>query len=180
MTRLADNPLVSSLSGPGQKKFVPFTAFIRLVPNLGNGKRVEMIRDIEKQANVIQDTLEDLVDAETAGEVSFDLAQPVKFTLQFADKEARATIHGNVRLDFGSITGNTDFTKTPLGTRTVINTGERVDGNSSHNAQKTTSSVLDSAVSEVKALLEDNGISPVSRIEIAHTIYGSGGLHFPL
>ena len=87
MTRLADNTLVPSLRGPGGKKFVPFTAYIRLVADPAFGKRFETVRDLERQANVIEDALIAFVDAETENDISFDFAFPVKFlTKKFASK----------------------------------------------------------------------------------------------
>ena len=58
MTRLSTHTLVPSLRGPGQKQFIPFTVFVRVVPDLGFGKRFEMIRDIEKKAEEAIDCLD--------------------------------------------------------------------------------------------------------------------------
>jgi hypothetical protein len=144
---------------------------VPVVPNLGFGKRFEMIRDLEKQANFVEDDL-DLLNSETAG-ISFDFAKPVKFTFQFANKTARLTIHGNV-------TGLTRLDKVPLEEVLVINSGEFKRGTGSATApRREPTAELDTAVFELKTLLETI-VEEVSRIDIAGFIYGEGGSHFPL
>lgn len=173
MTRLSTNTLVPSLRGPGSRQFLPFTAFVPVVPSLGFGKRFEMVRDLEKQANFVEDDL-DLLDSDTAG-LSFDFAKPVKFTFQFGNKTARLTIHGNV-------TGLTRLDKVPLEEVLLIHSGEFKRGYGSATApRREPTAELDVAVFELKALLESlPSVDEVSRIEIADFIYGEGGSHFPL
>lgn len=169
MTRLSTHTLVPSLRGPGQKQFIPFTAFAFVVPDLGFGKRFEMVRDLEKQADLVEDGLDGL-SSETSG-IDFDFAKPVLFTHQFADKTARLTIHGNV-------TG-LDRAKIFIAESLVIHSGEFKTGTGSVTAPKRVPTAeLNSAVAALKTILEI--LVDISRIEIAGFIFGKGGSHFPL
>lgn len=170
MTRLSTHTLVPSLRGPGSRQFIPFTVFARVVPNLGLGRRFEMVRDLEKQADLVEDDL-DTLDSDSA-EISFDFATPVAFTPQFADKTARLTIHGNV-------TGLTLLDKRPIDDVTVdFNGGARTGQGSATAPRRVPTTELDAAVTELKILLEAI-VDDIFRIEIAGFIYGQGGLHFP-
>ena len=171
MTRLSTHTLIPSLRGFGSRQFIPFTAFARVIPNLGFGRRFEMVRDIEKQADLVEDELDSL-DSDSAG-ISFDFAKPVLFTHQFADKTARLTIHGNV-------TGLTVLDKNPIEDVTIdFNGGARIGQGSATAPRRTPTAELNAAVTELKALLETI-VDGIFRIEIAGFIYGRGGLHFPL
>jgi len=64
---------------------VPFTAHIRVVPNLGTGKRRQMLNELRKKARRVE---ADLVAA------GFNIATPVAYTPQFGDYTGRLTIVG--------------------------------------------------------------------------------------
>lgn len=71
--------------GPRDLKQIPFRAFVRVFPTLANGRRWELIRDLEKIADFSEEALID---------IGLTLAQPVAFTPQFAQVPARITIVG--------------------------------------------------------------------------------------
>ena len=180
MTRLSDNPQ-SATGRRGGVKFVPFTAFVRVIPDPGFGRRFETVRALEELANQAEENLAAIEDATAGGEV-VDFADPVKFTPQFGDKTARLTIHGN-------ISDSSGFTKQSLQQHTVINTGQILNGPGSHNATQQPSTELNSIAAEIKDTIEGAigpGL-PVFRLEVAGFIFGddgsgriSSGRHFPL
>mgnify|MGYP003145446779 CR=1 FL=1 len=90
MPKLSMNHAAASSSSPSAARdaiHVPFVAHIRIVPSRTSGKRIEIIRNIEKKA------LRAEVDLITAG---FNIATPLAFTPQIGDYEARLTIVGFV------------------------------------------------------------------------------------
>jgi hypothetical protein len=101
------------LSGPRGAQFEPFTAFARFVPNKGFGRRLEAVRDLEKQAQFVEDELL------LAG---LNIATPVAFTPQFQAVPARFTIVGFVDVSVGSAAPDENAPPvTP--TATVIHSG---------------------------------------------------------
>lgn len=175
MTRLSTDSLTPSLSGT-RPQYVPFTVFARVIPSFGNGKRFEMVRDLEKIANIVEGYLDALSASDdtlgTTG-VEFDFAIPVKFTFQFAESPARLTIHGNVH-------GLTPLSNKPLEDKLVISSGEFKTGPGCRNAQKTPSQELNSAVKDLLAILNTIPyLDDIMRIEMAGFLYGRDGVHFP-
>lgn len=78
--------------------FVPFSAHIRLVPDLGTGKRRTMIHNLQKAAKLIELSMENAIDSVTTLTQELNIATPVAFTPQFGDFTARATIIGFVKV----------------------------------------------------------------------------------
>jgi hypothetical protein len=149
-------------------RYVPFTAFLKSTPI--RGKRFETYRDLEKEANAIEDAL-----AAMCGTSDItDIAQPIKFTPQFGNKSARFTIHGHA-------CGRNTFTKAPVGERRVINAGEYKTGiGAANNSNRIPDPELDTLVSSLKSTIETATGHSITRIELADFIYGEGGVHFPI
>jgi hypothetical protein len=147
-------------------KHVPFTASLKIVPV--KGKRFETYRDLEKEANSIEDALLAMCGVVT------DITKPVAFTPQFGNKTARLTISGH------ACARNT-FPKAPVGERRVINAGEyKIGVGASNNSNRIPDSELDSLVVDLKNTIEASTGYKVIRIEAANHIYGVGGVHFPI
>jgi hypothetical protein len=72
-------------------KFVPFTAFAKVVPSHKQGKRGVYVRDLQKIASFIETDL--------AATELFTLANPVAFTPQIGQNPARVTIYGFIDID---------------------------------------------------------------------------------
>jgi len=83
--------------GAAQRElFIPFTAHVRVVPNLGTGKRTTLIRNLEKAALRAEQSILDAEDRNLMS-TSVNIATPVAFTPQFGDFTGRLTIVGFVR-----------------------------------------------------------------------------------
>lgn len=94
---LSLNTEIPSPTGARASSYVPFTAHIRLVPNLGNrpserGKRDTLNRNLQKAARRIQQSIENAIDDGITPELN--IATPVAYTPQFGDFTARVTIVG--------------------------------------------------------------------------------------
>lgn len=180
MARLSNDRLTTRDGDKRSEKFVPFTAFIRMVP-IASEKRDEIWRDMQELANTIEDTIQTDYELDTTSNIYFDHADPVKFTPQFGDKTARLTIHGNVRSDIGITTysSNDSFVKRHKNERLLIHGGEFKTGYGCHNAAfQESPDGIETSVLEILHVLAQIGVSPY-RIEIAGIIYGEGGRHFP-
>lgn len=78
----------TTVPAPGEAQneiFVPFQAQIRVVPDLGTGKRRTMIHNLEKKAIRVEQDLEDINNLTISS---------VAFTPQFGDHTARLSIAG--------------------------------------------------------------------------------------
>jgi hypothetical protein len=69
---------------------------------------------------------------------------------------------------------------TPVGTQTVINSGEFKTGPSLHNGFRQPDIKLDAIVTELKNKLESIISLDVFKMEVNGVIYGEGGFHFPI
>lgn len=180
MTRLSENTLVPQANT--QARYVPFTAYARIVPDTGFGRRFERIRDREKIADDIEDRLRDIDEDITVVTIEdYDIAFPIASTPQFGNKPARVTIHGNWRWPDG-----VEFTKTPVGEQTVVSSGEIKTGPSSHNAASMVAdSDLLSAIRTIKEDLEtactdgSETFLNIIKMEVTGMIFGEGGRSFP-
>ena len=86
-------------STEAQKKFyVPFVAHVRLVPNLGTGKRADMLRNLQKAAKRAETSIQNATDNNLFSR-PINIASPIAWTPQFGDYSARLTIIGFVELD---------------------------------------------------------------------------------
>ena len=153
MTLLSHSTRRPSLDGPREPKHEPFTAFARVVPTRGFGRRFEMIRDLEKKAQIVEDDLND---------AGFNIALPVAFTHPFQQVPARLTIVGFVEVGVGSVGESGNFapvtpTQGVIHSGTVI--GEKTElktppqGNQGWGDDPTSGNMTD--VMELKASLED-------------------------
>ena len=82
--------------------FVPFRAWIRLIPDLGGGKRRTMIHNLQKAVRLIELSLEYAIDNNLLSQ-SINISTPILFTPQFGDFTARATIVGFVGISRPSV-----------------------------------------------------------------------------
>jgi len=180
MTRLSENTRVSQLQT--QARYIPFTAYARIVPDTGFGRRFERIRDREKLADLIEDRLRAIDEDITAITIEeYDIAFPIASTPQFGNKPARVTIHGNWRWPDGI-----GFNKLPVGEQTVISSGEFKTGPASHNAASVVASEdLLTAVRMIKSDLEtactegSETFLNLIKMDVAGLIFGEGGRSFP-
>lgn len=90
---LSSNTENPSPTAAQEAVYVPFVAHVRLIPELGTGKRVTMVRSLQKQARRIEQSLQAAIDSAILG-VPLNIASPVAFTPQFGDFTARATVVG--------------------------------------------------------------------------------------
>lgn len=170
MSVLADTPGAPAILGTNREKHVPYTVYLEV--DVLKGKRFERIRDLEKQANEVEDSLETIECDGTAG-VSFDFTKPVALTRQYGDIPPRLSFHGHICY-------RSSFTKTPVGERTVISAGEFKTGpGASNRSNRTPDPELDQVASEFKNLIETATGYAMQRLELARFIYGRGGVHFP-
>lgn len=153
MPKLSMNHAAASTPSPTSARdsiHIPFVAHVRLVPNRASGKRVEMIRNLEKKALRAET---DLINA------GFNIATPIAFTPQIGDYEARLTIVGFVQK---SRTSDTRTNVAPTTDVNIIHSGTNPDektsvlqvnqGGSLSYGQDTTATV-DFEVMELRANL---------------------------
>ena len=134
------------LSGPQAIKHTQFVAYAKVIPDLGFGRRVEMWRDLEKKAQMVEEDLQD---------AGFNLALPVAFSPQFQQVPARLTIYGfiaNTNENVAPITPSATVihSGTIEGEKTAILTPPQGDQN---RDDKPTATTLTS-VAELKNALE--------------------------
>lgn len=168
-TKLSDIPGSNILNGTGPV-FVPFSCWVRIEPI--RGKRQEVIRDMQKKAEFVEDALDTLCGA--SDEVAFDYTKPISFIPQFGQKTARLSFVGNA-------CQRDSFTKIPIGERTVVNANEFQTGPGAANASnRVPDPEVDALCKDLKSAIEAV-ISPlkVIRLEVAGFIYGEGGATFP-
>lgn len=178
--------------------FIPFVAYVRLIPELGSGKRATMVRSLQKQARRIQQSIEAAIDDNLLSP-SINIASPVAFTPQFGNYTARATIVGFVETDRNADekvpTTNIDeiHSGTDQGEKTAL-----IDGNKGGSlaAGQDTQAYLDAEVTLLRQALADAlnpSVNPGARIafdliDIVHIEYNGvkygvkafGGRSFPI
>ena len=182
---------------------VPFTAYFRMVPERGEGKRFEIWRSRERIARLVwldlNTVLEDSVPFNSAGDtagtanfavpggtITWSLAQDadsnsssmnaVAFKPQFGESPDQLTVVGFVEQD----------DTVPYGEKQLIS-GGRVWNGPAAGAPGVTISTMpttanQAAAAALKALLEASIISvPVEmiKLEINGVAYGRGAIHFP-
>ena len=76
--------------------FVPFVAHVRLVPDLGTGKRRTMIANLEKASLRAEQSIQDYIDQDLFSR-EINIATPIAHTIQFGNSSARLTIVGFVK-----------------------------------------------------------------------------------
>lgn len=120
MTLYSTSTSRPSLSGPQGVKHHPFVAYIRVVPERGDGRRFVYYRDQEKIANRVE---MDLLNAD------FNIATPVAWTPQFQNAPARLTIVGFVeKADQGSFESTAPDNRPPVVPEVKIIHSGTVDG----------------------------------------------------
>lgn len=169
----ADTPGAQPLLGAAREKHISYSAHLRVTPI--RGKRFEVIRNLEQIANDVQLDLSN-IDCGTIG-FSFDFTEPVAFTHQFANKPARINFYGHICKLVGP---DETFTKTPVGTRTIVHSGQFKTGpGASTRPRRQPNTQLDTLVAEFKDTIEAATALTMFRLELARVIYGDGGFHFP-
>ena len=86
MPRYSTSPDQPFPTAAQRELFIPFTAHIRVVPDLATGKRWSLYRNLEKIALRVEEDLSNVT--------GLNIATPVAFTPQFGDYSARLTIVG--------------------------------------------------------------------------------------
>lgn len=170
MTKLSDNKFSSPFNNKGSVKYIPFTAYIKVIPI--NGKRFEIIRDLENTANVVEEALDAIE--------TIDLAKPVKFTPQFGNNSARLTINGNFTTTVGSTySDNDNSAKQHIESTQIIHDNGIVSGyGAAHAANRVPDPTIVSLLREFLNVLADIGLTPY-KIEVAGIIFGEGGITIP-
>jgi hypothetical protein len=90
MTRMATDPRSPNPAGPTYGQWSNFTVFSRVDPI--EGSRFEIIRDIEKIANQVEDDIKNMVVGSFG--VQIEMPGPVMHTPQFGQKPTRLTFTG--------------------------------------------------------------------------------------
>lgn len=175
-------------------KHVPFTAYIRVVPSRGTGKRLEYWRDLQKIAKFVYDNLEDDSDltlAKPGGgqHISFSgvgsggwggLANGTAIKPQIGESPAQLMITGFYSLSSSTSPVHPD--------KPVLHTGSYETGvGGAHGWSANPTSSLDTDAKNLKSKIE-SAVTSVSvtvpdwyvyRLDIAGVIYGDRGFHFP-
>jgi hypothetical protein len=169
--------------------FIPFTANVRIFPVFG--KRFERIRDMQKIAIRVQESLlldEDLNLASPGGgqHRSFSSiegfgghADGVSAKPGFGDTPAQLTIVGFLK--------STAAQQQPQPTKPIFHTGQYLQGFAGrHGWNVNPNPIVDEHASLIKSKIEDamvDAIGPnfwsVYRLEVSGTRYGEKGYHFP-
>ena len=116
-SQLSLNTEIPSPRAAQNEVYVPFVAHVRLVPELGTGKRRTMERSLQKQARRIQQSLDAAI-SDGILSVPLNIASPVAWTPQFGNFTARATIVGFAQVDRdpGEVHPTTDVDEIHSGT----------------------------------------------------------------
>lgn len=170
-------------------KQVPFTAHIRISPSRTDRKRFEYIRDLQKIATEVYAELKTDVDLSLAfpgggqhqsitgiggysGQTNGTAVKP-----QIGDSPAQLMITGFLLVNSNNIPAHPD--------KQLIHSGNALSGyNGSHLWDSIPASSTDSYASLIKTKIESAISSTVYtgsvyRLEVAGTLYGNRGIHFP-
>ena len=178
MTRLSTSSDQPTPGAAQVETHVPFTAHVRVVPDLATSKRVSLWRNLEKVANRVED---DLLAA------GFNIATPVAFTPQLGDFGARLTVVGFVEKSrLAPTAGDDRKVEAPTTNVDYIHSGTDpeektalVDGNrgGSLAAAQDPTDVVNSEVAELRTLLEASSVQ-FQLHEVTHIEYN--GIKFGL
>jgi len=97
-SELSTSSWVSAPTAARRENFVPFRAWIRVVPNLGTGKRRTMVHNLQKAVRLIQMSVLNAIDDGLLTQ-EINISTPILFTTQFGDFSARVTIVGFVKVN---------------------------------------------------------------------------------
>lgn len=170
MPNLSTSPFQPALDADRAEKFVPFKAEIRVVPDVGFGRRIEAWRSLEKLALSIEDNLKSSVDFNDGG-----LVEEVAFSPQFGQFWAKVTIIGFWELSPSSGAPTTNVNLIHSGTapkeKTALQSGNR-GGDLSWGQDPT--AATDTAVVTLIAALQSavSGID-IKLIDFNGIIYGA-------
>ena len=159
----------SPSKGPHQPLLyhVPFTAYLKATP-IG-GKKFETERNLQKEADNIEQLLSTICDSEGT---QFSYASPIAYTRQFGNATARFTIHGHA-------CPRTTFTNNNFDQNRVINTGQYQVGAQYNAGNLTTTAEINTSVRNLKNQLENATGHIVFKMIYANIIFGESGTHFP-
>lgn len=146
--------------------FVPFRAFVRIVPF--EGKPQEYYKDME--------ALADRVESDLSSVTGVNIATPVAFTPQFGDHTARLTIVG---FHLPTTVSKADRTDATFDFDNGIVSGQ-IGGPNMARTDPTTQTDADAAT--LKGLLEAGSSviqGNIFKMEYASVVYGEGGRTFP-
>lgn len=178
---------------------VPFTVYIDVTPQLGTGKRFDLVRNLEKLAwQVEQRLLLDTAFPVGTHELELTINTPVAVTPQIGDHSARLTITGFNKVSRQNAAPTTDVTLISNGTDQGEPTST-ISGNlgGSLSAGQDTTTTVDQEVADLRdalvTRLSDSPTTPVqyqsalpttiSAIEYNGVKFGvkkQGGRSFPL
>jgi hypothetical protein len=174
-------------------RWVPFTAYIKIIPPLGTGKRFEIIRNAQKLAIALYDEIPNYDsgnmqlaspgggqqnDFNNAAALS-SFANGTAYKPQFGQSPAQLTISGFYK----SVTPNV-YTQNDV---MRFSGNETYTGSSSHLNEVLPRAAVFTEVLDIKTILEDssNAAFPASvehsvfRIEYNGLVFGDRGLTFP-
>lgn len=176
-------------------KQVPFTVHIRVVPDRGNGKRFEYIRDLQKLAMLAYEglsTVPELQVATPGGGATLSLGDYNRrgglggYANATAAKPQIGASPAQLMLTGFYESGNINSPTHPDVQR--ISGGEVYTGPTAHSNKAGPTAMVDSEVATVKGLIEgalaeylpEGAAYEVFRLDYAGVIYGDRGYHFPL
>jgi len=151
-----------------RERFIPFNAQIRYVPARGNGKRQEMVRDLEKKSQLVESQLED---------AGFGIATPVAYTFQFGDFTPRLSVEGFINI--GAVENDV-----PVNAITVDHANSQESGVRAHfnlNPEQTPKAEVQQEVAELRnaiAVATSIPLADIYRIVYNGVLFGQGGFSF--
>ncbi len=181
MPRLSNDPLNTFNQRASNEKFMPFTAYGRLVPTIRENRRDELIGAMRTLSRKIEDDLQTagMTDYSSTAHATINVAAPIATTPQFGNFTARATITGFFKTSNPNVMPTTD--KTVITQETAGNPTGTMTGpsNSSILADGDTTTVADTAATAIKDALEAASTElEIYRLDYNGVIYGEGGRTF--
>ena len=169
---------------------IPFTAYLKIVPDRGNGKRFEIWRSREKMAALVNEDLASFLTGNVAmpgGSITWSLASNEDSLSTSVDAVASKPAFGEFPDTLTVVGFYSDANTVPFAEHTIISHNQVLSGPTTGNAASHPN-VLPNAgnVAAIKALKTDleNAITSVTaeviKIEVNGVAYGQGGYHFPL
>lgn len=169
---------------------IPFTAYLRVVPDLGTGKRFEKRRSLERISADIYEDLKDVAD--------INLAMPgssgVSTSIVDDDSLSSLSDINAIRPQFGqfynmiTIIGFIKQTSNEYhySEKQLLHAGESVSGpasgapgySDSTEPSATAITVIKSLKSKIESVLPTN--AQLKKVSLNNIIWGEGGHHFPL
>lgn len=174
-------------------RWVPFTAFVKIIPPLANGKRFEIIRNAQKLAIALLEEIPNFDNAKmqiaspgggqqndysNAAALS-SFANGTAYKPQIGQSPAQLTISGFYQSDTPNVYTQVDVMR--------FSGNEQYTGAASHLNEVLPRNAIFTDVTDIKTILDDacNAAFPASvdyslfRLEYSGLVFGDRGLTFP-